>query len=97
MANANTSRARLELPYSLYAYFQIFVRSMVEDGVERNGCSFPDDCLPSERDYTSRDAVFKAINSWAAPRGYAFQRSSYVNQINFGPEVDLIDSPRAQS
>ncbi|KAK7583200.1 hypothetical protein V3481_012494 [Fusarium oxysporum f. sp. vasinfectum] len=25
------------------------------------------------------------------------QRSSYVNQINFGPEVDLIDSPRAQS
>ncbi|EXM16709.1 hypothetical protein FOTG_15040 [Fusarium oxysporum f. sp. vasinfectum 25433] len=24
-------------------------------------------------------------------------RSSYVNQINFGPEVDLIDSPRAQS
>jgi hypothetical protein len=25
------------------------------------------------------------------------QRSSYVNQINFGPEVDLIDSPQAQS
>jgi hypothetical protein len=29
--------------------------------------------------------------------GYSGQRSSYVNQINFGPEVDLIDSPRAQS
>ncbi|EXM21029.1 enoyl-CoA hydratase [Fusarium oxysporum f. sp. vasinfectum 25433] len=29
--------------------------------------------------------------------GTVRQRSSYVNQINFGPEVDLIDIPRAQS
>lgn len=34
---------------------------------------FPDDCLPPERDYESRDALFKAINAWAAPRGYAFR------------------------
>src|SRR5689334_23762817 len=33
---------------------------------------FPDDCLPPECNYTSRDALFKAINAWAAPRGYAF-------------------------
>ncbi|KAH7486007.1 hypothetical protein FOMA001_g4996 [Fusarium oxysporum f. sp. matthiolae] len=30
-------------------------------------------------------------------RAYSAQRSSYVNQINFGPEVDLIASPGAQS
>jgi hypothetical protein len=34
--------------------------------------AFPDDCLPSECDYESRDALFAAINAWAAPRGYAF-------------------------
>jgi hypothetical protein len=34
--------------------------------------AFPDDCLPPERDYESRDALFAAINAWAAPRGYAF-------------------------
>ena len=33
---------------------------------------FPDDCLPPECNYESRDALFKAINAWAAPRGYAF-------------------------
>ncbi|KAL5606133.1 uncharacterized protein BROUX77_003326 [Berkeleyomyces rouxiae] len=35
-------------------------------------CSFPDDCLPPEQDYDSRDALFKSINSWAVSRGYAF-------------------------
>jgi hypothetical protein len=34
--------------------------------------SFPDDCLPPQNDYSSRDKLFKAINAWAAPRGYAF-------------------------
>ncbi|KAM5528545.1 hypothetical protein FOXYSP1_19026 [Fusarium oxysporum f. sp. phaseoli] len=34
--------------------------------------SFPEDCLPPERDYESRDALFQAINTWALPRGYAF-------------------------
>ncbi|KAK6850482.1 hypothetical protein PG987_000116 [Apiospora arundinis] len=33
---------------------------------------FPSDCLPPEGEYESRDALFKAINAWAAPRGYAF-------------------------
>ncbi|KAL2104883.1 hypothetical protein VUR80DRAFT_9410 [Thermomyces stellatus] len=37
-----------------------------------SAASFPDDCLPPECDYESRDALFKAINAWAAPRGYAF-------------------------
>ena len=33
---------------------------------------FPDDCLPPEGEYGSRDALYKAINEWAAPRGYGF-------------------------
>jgi hypothetical protein len=39
-------------------------------------------------------SVRRAADTYEVPRN---QRSSYVNQINFGPEVDLIDSPRAQS
>jgi hypothetical protein len=34
--------------------------------------SFADDCLPPERDYESRDALFASINEWAATKGYAF-------------------------
>ncbi len=34
---------------------------------------FPDDCLPPEGEYESRDALFQAINAWAATRGYAFK------------------------
>lgn len=39
--------------------------------------SFPDDLLPPEGQYNSRDAVYSAINNWASTRGYAFaiQRS----------------------
>lgn len=33
---------------------------------------FPDDCLPPEGEYSSRDALYTAINLWAAARGYAF-------------------------
>ncbi|KID81747.1 transposase [Metarhizium guizhouense ARSEF 977] len=33
---------------------------------------FPDDCLPPEDEYSSREALYAAINAWAAPRGYAF-------------------------
>ncbi|KAK4076870.1 hypothetical protein Purlil1_12552 [Purpureocillium lilacinum] len=33
---------------------------------------FPADCLPPEGKFESRDALFAAINAWAAPRGYAF-------------------------
>jgi hypothetical protein len=34
--------------------------------------TFPDDCLPPEAEYESRDALFRSINAWAATRGYAF-------------------------
>ena len=34
--------------------------------------TFPDDCLPPEYIYESREALFAAINTWAATRGYAF-------------------------
>jgi hypothetical protein len=33
---------------------------------------FPDDVLPPEGVYDTREAVLAAINSWAKPRGYAF-------------------------
>src|SRR6478735_10516566 len=33
---------------------------------------FPDDFLPPEGEYESREALFEAINAWAATRGYAF-------------------------
>jgi hypothetical protein len=33
---------------------------------------FAEDCLPPERNYESRDALFKSINAWAATKGYAF-------------------------
>jgi hypothetical protein len=40
--------------------------------------TFPNDCLPPEAIYESREALFKAINAWAKTRGYAFttQRST---------------------
>jgi hypothetical protein len=34
--------------------------------------TFPDDCLPPESVYESREVLFKAINNWALTRGYAF-------------------------
>ncbi|KAJ3454421.1 hypothetical protein MRS44_018315 [Fusarium solani] len=39
---------------------------------------FPDDVLPPEGQFTSREELAAAINAWAAPRGYAFisQRST---------------------
>jgi len=40
--------------------------------------TFPDDCLPPEAVYESREALFESINLWAKTRGYAFvtQRST---------------------
>lgn len=40
--------------------------------------SFPDDCLPPEGYFESRNALFESINLWATTRGYAFttQRST---------------------
>ncbi|KAF5703902.1 transposase [Fusarium mundagurra] len=34
--------------------------------------TFPDDVLPPEGTYDSREALLAAIKKWAAPRGYAF-------------------------
>jgi hypothetical protein len=34
--------------------------------------TFPDNMLPPESTYDSREALLTAINEWAAPRGYAF-------------------------
>lgn len=34
--------------------------------------AFPDDILPPEGIYDSRESLLMAINSWAKPRGYAF-------------------------
>ncbi|KAL2104886.1 hypothetical protein VUR80DRAFT_9413 [Thermomyces stellatus] len=34
--------------------------------------TFPDDVLPPEGTYDSRQALLTATNSWAKPRGYAF-------------------------
>ncbi|KAJ2894092.1 hypothetical protein MKZ38_007931 [Zalerion maritima] len=37
-----------------------------------NQTTFPDDALPPEGTYESRESLLAAINSWAKPRGYAF-------------------------
>lgn len=42
------------------------------DSAQHNTAAFSNDCLPPEGEYNSRDALFEAINAWAAPRGYAF-------------------------
>ena len=44
--------------------------------------SFPDDCLPLEDSYESREALFAAIYAWAAPRGYAFTTGRSARSTN---------------
>ena len=44
--------------------------------------TFPDDCLPPEAVYESREALFKAINSWAKTRGYAFSTQRSTKEKN---------------
>ena len=43
---------------------------------------FPADCLPPEGEYGTRDAVFKALNAWAAARGYAFVTGRSHNETS---------------
>ena len=40
--------------------------------------TFPDDCLPPEGFFESRQTLYESINAYAKPRGYAFttQRST---------------------
>lgn len=44
--------------------------------------SFADDCLPPERSFESRQALFESINSWAKPRGYAFSTQRSTKEKN---------------
>ena len=44
--------------------------------------SFPDDCLPPEAEYESRNMLFKAINAWAATKGYAFVTKRSTREKN---------------
>ncbi|KAG6990012.1 PKS-NRPS hybrid synthetase [Fusarium oxysporum f. sp. conglutinans] len=43
---------------------------------------FPDDVLPPEGTYSSREQVREAINDWARPRGYAFSISKSRTYAN---------------
>ena len=44
--------------------------------------SFADDCLPPEAEYESRNVLFKAINAWAATKGYAFVTKRSTQEKN---------------
>jgi len=35
----------------------------------KTATSFPDDCLPPEQDYESKDALIASINAWAKNQG----------------------------
>jgi hypothetical protein len=43
---------------------------------------FPDDVLPPEGIYESRESLFNTINSWAKPRGYAFTTGKSLKTPN---------------
>lgn len=43
---------------------------------------FPDDILPPEGTYESRESLLAAINSWAKPRGYAFTTGKSLKTPN---------------
>jgi hypothetical protein len=44
--------------------------------------AFPDDVLPPEGTYDSRESLLAAINSWAKPRGYAFTTGKSMKTPN---------------
>ena len=44
--------------------------------------SFPDDCLPPEGHFESREALFESINTWAKPRRYAFTTQRSARETN---------------
>jgi hypothetical protein len=44
----------------------------MDTGQSQSSALFPGDCLPPEGEFESREALFEAINAWAATRGYAF-------------------------
>jgi len=44
----------------------------MDDSAIPQANQFPDDILPPEGTYESREALFAAVNAWAKPRGYVF-------------------------
>ena len=42
--------------------------------------AWPDDCLPPEAYFESRQALIQSINAWALPRGYAFVMKKSVKE-----------------
>jgi hypothetical protein len=44
--------------------------------------TFPPDVLPPEAAYETRNALLKAINAWAAPRGYAFTTGRSTKEVS---------------
>ena len=44
--------------------------------------AFPDDVLPPEGTYDSRESLLTAINSWAKPRGYAFTTGKSLKTLS---------------
>ena len=44
--------------------------------------AFPDDVLPPEGTYDSRESLLEAINYWAKPRGYAFTTGKSMKTPN---------------
>ena len=44
--------------------------------------TFPDDCLPPEGFFESRQALFESINAYAKPRGYAFTTKRSTRERN---------------
>ncbi|KAJ0135885.1 Uncharacterized protein HZ326_21121, partial [Fusarium oxysporum f. sp. albedinis] len=57
--------------WSNFQGLSIFILTSVSCHQSTSMDQFPEDCLPPEHTYASRDDLFQAINDWASPRGYA--------------------------
>uniref|UniRef100_A0A0D2YIF8 Uncharacterized protein n=1 Tax=Fusarium oxysporum (strain Fo5176) TaxID=660025 RepID=A0A0D2YIF8_FUSOF len=63
---------RLVIIHEIRAPRKLTIRKSLGAGFIMAQATFPDDVLPPEGTYDSREALLAAINKWAAPRGYAF-------------------------
>jgi hypothetical protein len=54
-----------------------------------NNMEFPDDCLPPEAEYESREDLITAANGWAASRGYAFTIGRSTTSRTTIPKITL--------
>ena len=55
---------------------------MINESPAEGVKQFPDDCLPPESVYESRDALFEAITAWSKSRGYAFTTARSQRSTN---------------